>query len=63
MPDNTNDESIKNDVFSQPKNPTDEIILNEVTDPVIENHETENIEVHHHPQVGKKISKDIFWNS
>ena len=51
MADNTADEPLKNPPNTQPVNPSDEIVPIEDKDAINQNQETENMEVHHHPDL------------
>jgi hypothetical protein len=60
MADNTGEEHLDNPASKQPESPSDEIIHAkepEITNPI---QEPGNMEVHHHPHVGKKNFKEYF---
>jgi len=61
MTDNTDEEHLDNPITNQSENPPDEIIL--ATDTITQNHNSKNMEVHHHSHTGhgKKTWKEYFW--
>ena len=62
MVDNINDDTLDNPIIPQSENLSDEIISTTETDTIISNQETENMEVHHHPDLHhrKKNFKEYF---
>jgi hypothetical protein len=60
MSDNINDDPLNNPIIPQSENFSDEIISSIETDTKIPKHETENMEVHHHPKVEKKNFKEYL---
>ncbi|RNI34813.1 hypothetical protein EFY79_14085 [Hanamia caeni] len=62
MSDNINDDTLDKPIISQPENLSDEIISANDTDSIIQKQETENMEVHHHPDIHhkKKNFKEYF---
>ena len=66
MADNTEDEHLQNPTNNQSENPSEKIFPNPVTNAIIPNQETENMEVHHHAHDPaaphhKKNWKNYFW--
>jgi len=63
MTDNTDKEHLDNPITNQSENPPAEITLTGETKTITQNHETENMEVHHHSHTGhgKKTWKEYFW--
>ena len=61
MTDNKDEEHFDNPITNQSENPPDEIIL--ATDTITQNHNSKNMEVHHHAHTGhgKKTWKEYFW--
>ena len=57
MADNTEDEPLENPANPQTDNPSEEIISTNKEDIVIPIKETENMEVHHHPDLHHKPKK------
>ena len=57
MTDNTGEETSNNLTNTQSENPPDEIIPAKDTETINLNHETENMEVHHHPDLHHKPKK------
>ena len=57
MADNTDDEPLENQANPQSHNPSDDIIPIHGTDTIHLNQETENMEVHHHPDLDHKPKK------
>jgi hypothetical protein len=57
MSDNTGEEHLDNLPDTQPQNPPDEIIPTSDTETINPNQETENMEVHHHPDLLHKPKK------
>ena len=57
MPDNTDEEHLDNPTNTQSENPSDEIIPANDTEAINPNQETENMEVHHHPDLHHKPKK------
>ena len=54
MAENINDDSLDNPIIPQAKNPSAEIISTNHNDIITPNQETENMEVHHHPNLHHK---------
>ena len=54
MVDNINDDPIDNPIIPPSENLSDEIISTNKTDTVITKQETDNMEVHHHPNLHHK---------
>jgi hypothetical protein len=63
MADNSDEEHLDNPTNNQSENLSSEIIPALDTETIIQNPETENMEVHHHAHAshGKKTWKDYFW--
>jgi hypothetical protein len=63
MTDNTDEEHLDNPITNQSENPPAEITPTGETKAITQNHETENMEVHHHSHTGhgKKTWKEYFW--
>ena len=61
MTDSTDEEHFDNPITNQSENLPDEIIL--ATDTITQNHNSKNMEVHHHAHTGhgKKTWKEYFW--
>ncbi|AOW10413.1 hypothetical protein [Flavobacterium gilvum] len=57
MPDNTDEEHLDNSMNAQPENSTGETIATLETVAINTNQETENMEVHHHPDLHHKPKK------
>ena len=57
MADNTEEEHFANPTNNQSEIPPDEIILTNDTESINPNQETENMEVHHHPDLHHKPKK------
>ena len=57
MADNTDEEHLDNPTNTQSENPSDEIIPTKDTEIINPNQETENMEVHHHPDLHHKPKK------
>ena len=57
MADNVNEDALDNPIIPQSENPSDEVISSTDTDIIIPNQETENMEVHHHPDLHHKPKK------
>ena len=57
MADNIDEEHLGNSTSNQSENPRDEIIPANDTEPINPNQETENMEVHHHPDLHHKPKK------
>src|SRR5664279_2784041 len=57
MPDNIDEEHLDSQPNTQPDNPSDGIIPTTDTETIAQNQETENMEVHHHPDVHHKPKK------
>src|SRR5258705_3894805 len=54
MADNTDEEHLDNPTNNQSENPPDEIIHTNDSEPINPNQESENMEVHHHPDLHHK---------
>src|SRR5664279_1231836 len=54
MPDNIDEEHLDSQPNTQPDNPSDDIIPTTDTETITQNQETENMEVHHHPDLHHK---------
>ena len=64
MADKSDEENLNISTNNQSENRSDEIIPTTDTDPITQNQETENMEVHHHPNTLKEKFQRIFsWNS
>jgi hypothetical protein len=63
MTDNTDEEHLDNPITNQSENPPAEITPTGETKAITQNHETKNMEVHHHAHTGhgKKTWKEYFW--
>ncbi len=57
MANNTDEEHLDKPTNTQSENPSDEIIPTKDTEPIKPNQETENMEVHHHPDLRHKPKK------
>jgi hypothetical protein len=57
MPDNTDEEHLDNPANTQPENSPDEIIPTKDAETIKPKEETENMEVHHHPDLHHKPKK------
>lgn len=57
MADNINDDTLNNPTNTQSENPSDDIAPVNNTETIIQNEETENMEVHHHPDLHHKPKK------
>ncbi len=57
MADNTDEEHLDNPLNTQSENPSDEIIPTQDTETINLNQESENMEVHHHPDLHHKPKK------
>lgn len=57
MADNTNEKHLDSQTINQSENPSDEITSTPNTETITQNRETENIEVHHHPDLHYKPKK------
>src|SRR5476651_2209716 len=57
MPDNIDEEHLDSPTNTQPDNPSDDIIPPTDTETIAQNRETENMEVHHHPDLHHKSKK------
>jgi hypothetical protein len=57
MADNTEEEHLENSENPQSENPSDEITPAKESDTITQNQETENMEVHHHPDLQHKSKK------
>jgi hypothetical protein len=60
MAETTDEEHLDNPTNTQSENPSNQITFNTSKDTFNPNHETENMEVHHHPHVGKKNFKEYL---
>ena len=57
MADNINDDTLDNSTNAQSENPSDDNTSTNDTEAIIQNQETENMEVHHHPDLHHKPKK------
>ncbi len=57
MVDNSDEETLNNSANAQLENTPDDIISTNETDLIIPKQETENMEVHHHPDIHHKPKK------